>query len=178
MRNAKLSAVLLLALSVGASAAVNETECLIMADVGRCRTAPTEALCDTELCTYAAGSCSMNTALSQKYSAIATDSSHAAKITAGNTACANAQESGECVVQKYGSEMNILNADSTYTKIVLNSCQYDGFGGGTCTYDFAPAFLDECISVGLLNSDLESGAISAAPTVAAIFFFASLLIFV
>ena len=173
MRNAKLSAVLLLALSVGASAAVNETECLIMADVGKCITAPTEALCDTESCTYADGSCSMNTALFQRYSAIATDSSHAAKITAGNTACA---ESGDCVVQMYGSEMNMLNADSTYTTVVLNSCRVDD--GGTCKYNFVPAFLDECISVGLLNSDLESGAISAAPTVAAIFFFASLLIFV
>ena len=177
MRNAKLSAVLLLALSVGASAAVNETECLIMADVGRCRTAPTEALCDTELCTYEAGSCSMNTALSQNYSAIATDSSHAANITAGNTACANlnAQERGECTLHGYGNEINKPEADGTYSKYPLDTCRWDDV---TCEYNFLTAFLDECIHVGLLNSDLESGAISAAPTVAAIFFFASLLILV
>ena len=180
MRNAKLAAVLLLALSGGASAAVNETDCAIVANALKCIFAPSEAYCDTSImCTFYEGSCQMNFTLAEKVIPWSQSSSSSERNTAGNDLC---RADSDCTI-KNGNIFNRINADGTITPSDVNICDdYDG----DCDYDFIKGTLDECMSSGLLNSDLEqteptngtlSGAISVAPTVAAVLFYASLLVF-
>jgi hypothetical protein len=179
MRNAKLAAVLLLALSGGASAAVNETDCAIVANVFKCIFAPSEAYCDTSImCTFYEGSCQMNFTLAGKAIPWSQSSSSSERITAGNDLC---RADSDCTI-KNGNIFNRINADGTITPYDVNICDDDG----GCGYDILKGTVDECMSSGLLNSDLEqteptngtlSGAISVAPTVAAVLFYASLLVF-
>ena len=176
MRDAKLAAVLLLALSGGASAAVNETDCAIVADVAKCTTAPSEEYCDTSImCTFYDGSCGFNFTLAGKYIDVYQSSSGSERNTAGTNLCV---ADSDCSITT-GNSLNKINADGTITPTDLNVCET---GAGGCAYNFMVGTIDECMSSGLLNNDLEqtepvSGAISVGPTVAAVLFYASLLVF-
>jgi hypothetical protein len=55
MRDAKLAAVLLLALTGGASAALNAADCRTLGAVSKCLLARNEEQCDTSVCTYSGG---------------------------------------------------------------------------------------------------------------------------
>ena len=55
MRDVKLAAVLLLALTGGASAALNAADCRTLGAVSKCLLARNEEQCDTSVCTYSGG---------------------------------------------------------------------------------------------------------------------------
>ena len=124
MRDAKLAAVLLLALSGGASAAVNETDCAIVADVAKCTTAPSEEYCDTSImCTFYEGSCQMNFTLAEKAIPWYQSSSSSDRVTAGTDLC---RADSDCTI-KNGNIFNRINADGTITPSDVNICDdYDG----------------------------------------------------
>ena len=120
----------------------------------------------------------MNFTLAGKAIPWSQSSSSSERITAGNDLC---RADSDCTI-KNGNIFNQINADGTITPYDVNICDDDG----GCGYDILKGTVDECMSSGLLNSDLEqteptngtlSGAISVAPTVAAVLFYASLLVF-
>ena len=97
MRDAKLAAVLLLALTGGASAALTEAECGVINDIFACqpvgRPPLTEAECDTSICVWSdgdgdvwsAGECSLPAAT---LNALTASDNFQALKTAGEAACA------------------------------------------------------------------------------------------
>ncbi len=99
MRDAKLAAVLLLALTGGASAALTEAECGVINDGFACQPAGrppvTEAECDTAICVWSDGVCSLPAAT---LNALTASDNFQALKTAGEAACAplSTEDTDDC----------------------------------------------------------------------------------
>jgi hypothetical protein len=173
MRDAKLAAVLLLALTGGASAALNAADCRTLGAYAKCLVARNEEQCDTSVCTYSGGNCAPNQNTNDDYNAFQSNTRIAASIAAGNPACVAATD---CNILSTNS-FTLYNADGTSVLMSMNNCHEED--NGDCVYSLPLALVDECISSGFLSNDYEStsGASFVAPTVAAVLFCASLLIF-
>ena len=173
MRDAKLAAVLLLALTGGASAALNAAECRTLGAYTKCLVASNQEQCDTSVCTYSGENCAPNQNTNDDYDALPSSTRIAASINAGNTACAAATD---CNILSTNS-LTLYNDDGTSSLSRVNTCHDES--SDSCIYSLPIGLVDECVSSGLLSNDFEStsGAIFVAPTVAAVLFCASLLIF-
>ena len=91
----------------------------------------------------------------------------------GDAACA---ATTDCDITTTNKLTN-YQADGTSSLMGVNKCREED--DGTCALSFPTGYVDDCISSGFLSSDYESvsGANFVAPTVAAVLFSASLLIF-
>ena len=173
MRDVKLAAVLLLALTGGASAALNAADCRTLGAVSKCLLARNEEQCDTSVCTYSGGNCAPNQNTNDDYNALQSNTRIHASIAAGNPACVAATDCNILSTNNF----TLYNADGTSVLMSMNICHEED--NGDCVYSLPLALVDECISSGFLSNDYEStsGASFVAPTVAAVLFCASLLIF-
>ena len=156
-----------------ASAALNAAECRTLGAYTKCLVASNQEQCDTSVCTYSGENCAPNQNTNDDYDALQSSSRIAASINAGNTACAAATD---CNILSTNS-LTLYNDDGTSSLSRVNTC--DDESSDSCIYGLPIGLVDECVSSGLLSNDFEStsGAIFVAPTVAAVLFCASLLIF-
>ena len=159
--------------SVGASAALNAAECRTLGAYTKCLVASNQEQCDTSVCTYSGENCAPNQNTNDDYDALPSSTRIAASINAGNTACAAATD---CNILSTNS-LTLYNDDGTSSLSRVNTCHDES--SDSCIYSLPIGLVDECVSSGLLSNDFEStsGAIFVAPTVAAVLFCASLLIF-
>ena len=145
MRNAKLAAVLLLALTGGASAVLTEAECGIFSEMlayeGECDS-PAEA----DVCA------SMDTLTT-------TSANYAAVLTAGTAVCA---ASSDCNVQSNTTFAAPHGPDDTIVLGTLNTCKEFN---ANCIMDPTHGFLDDCVQNGYMNIDGTKSA--AVATVSA-----------
>lgn len=150
MRNAKLAAVLLLALTGGASAALTEAECSALNGVYACMAITgeplTEARCDTNYCVWDGSTCDYSPATTTAYSAI----SFGASQTAAEEACAAA--AADCEGPKVNNTVFVLTADGTYMTHRPNVCKEVG---ASCGVDGLWVYSDECITNGYPFSSLQ-----------------------
>ena len=156
-----------------ASAALNAAECRTLGAYTKCLVASNQEQCDTSVCTYSGENCAPNQNTNDDYDALPSSTRIAASINAGNTACAAATD---CNILSTNS-FTLYNDDGTSFLSRVNTC--DDESSDSCIYSLPIGLVDECVSSGLLSNDFEStsGAIFVAPTVAAVLFCASLLIF-
>jgi hypothetical protein len=155
MRNAKLAAVLLLALTGGASAVLTEAECSTVSAYFTCAGITetlTEATCDATVCAWDGSGCGLSPAMTTAYSALLTSSdTFDASKTAGEEACAAAN----CKVLTTNT-VAILNADGTYMTNNPNVC--DDSTGASCGLNSLWYYADECITSGYPIERLQASA--------------------
>ena len=152
MRNAKLAAVLLLALTGGASAAFTEAECSALNGYLSCMAITgeplTEAMCDTNYCVWDGSTCDYLPATLTNFSAI----SFSASQTAAEEACAAAAAAADCEGPKVNNTIFVLTADGTYMTHKPNVCKEEG---ASCGVDGLWVYSDECITNGYPFSSLQ-----------------------
>ena len=144
MRDAKLAAVLLLALTGGASAVLTEAECGVISEYFTCygidlrgNTLLTEAECDTTVCQWSDGACSFSDDTLTAYDALATSDTFNASYTAARTAC---EASDNCQVMT--TNYFTLTSDTTANQNFCKTCT------STSTMVEYWYYADECISNG------------------------------
>ena len=148
MRNAKLAAVLLLALTGGASAVLNATECGLISDrtfIDDCSASAVAETCN-----------SYNTM-------VATSDNYAAVTTALTSACA---ASSNCDIQSNTTFAGDTNDDGTITLQTLNTCN----GADPCAPHTTWGHLDDCVQNGFLNNDGTKSAAVATVSASAFVF--------
>ena len=155
MRNAKLAAVLLLALTGGASAVLTEAECSTVSAFFTCASITetlTEATCDATVCAWDGSTCGLSPAMTTAYSALLTSSdTFDASKTAGEEACAAA---ANCEIPTTNT-VAILTADGTYMTDNPNVCEEIG---ASCGVNSMWYNADECITSGYPIERLQASA--------------------
>ena len=152
MRNAKLAAVLLLALTGGASAVLTEAECDALNGLFACMDITggglTEAMCDTNYCVWDGSTCGYLPATTTAYSALSLTSE---SQTAAYEACAAA---ADCEGPTTNNTVSLLTADGTVTTGNPNVCE----SVGTSCVPGPAYYADECITNGYPFSSLGISA--------------------
>jgi hypothetical protein len=156
MRNAKLAAVLLLALTGGASAVLTEADCDALNGYFAC--APktgeplTEALCDTNYCVWDGSTCAYSPATITAYGAL----SFGASQTAAEEACTAA---ADCEGLTMNNTVSLSYADGTVNVLNPSVCEsVDASIWGTSCKPELFYYADECMTNGYPFSSLEASA--------------------
>ena len=148
MRNAKLAAVLLLALTGGASAVLTEAECDALNGFLACMDITggglTEAMCDTNYCVWDGSTCGYLPATTTAYSAL----SFGASQTAAEEACTAA---ADCEGPTTNNTVSLLTADGTVMTDNPNVCENES--GPPCKPNLF-YYADECMTNGYPFSSL------------------------
>ena len=161
MRNAKLAAVLLLALIGGASAVLTEADCDALNGYYACLAKTgeplTEAMCDTNYCVWDGSTCDHSPATTTAYSAL----SFGASQTAAEEACTAA---ADCAGLTMNNTISLLTADGTVMTANPSVCEVYGT---SCTPQLF-YYADECMTNGYPFSSLgkSSAGNSVRPALA------------
>ena len=155
MRNAKLAAVLLLALTGGASAVLTEAECDALNGMLACQSIGrnlTEAMCDTNYCVWDGSTCDYSPATTTAFSAI----SFGASQTAAEEACTAA---ADCEGLKMNNTVSLSYADGTVNVLNPSVCKSaDASIWGTSCKPELFYYADECMTNGYPFSSVEASA--------------------
>ena len=156
MRNAKLAAVLLLALTGGASAVLTEAECDALNGFYACTSiiAPlTEARCDTNYCVWDGSTCDHSPATKTAYYALSsTSDTFGASQTAAEEAC---NAAADCGGPKTNNTVSLFNADGTVMTANPSVCESvnAAIWGTSCKPEMW-YYADECMTNGYPFSSL------------------------
>ena len=150
MRNAKLAAVLLLALTGGASAVLTEAECAALNGMLACQSIGrnlTEAMCDTNYCVWDGSTCGVSPATATAYTALPLTSQ-----TAAIEACTAA---ADCAGPTMNNTISLLTADGTVMTDIPGVCENES--GSSCIPNLF-YYADECMTNGYPFSSLKASA--------------------
>ena len=152
MRNAKLAAVLLLALTGGASAVLTEADCDALNGFFACSAITgeplTEAMCDTNYCVWDGSTCGHSPATTTAYSSL----SFGASQTAAEEACTAA---ADCAGLTMNNTVSLLTADGTVMTANPGVCESaDASIWGTSCKPALFYYADECMTNGYPFSSL------------------------
>ena len=152
MRNAKLAAVLLLALTGGASAVLTEAECDALNGMLACQSIGrnlTEAMCDTNYCVWDGSTCGLLPATATAYNALPLTS---ASQSAAYEACTAA---ADCAGPTMNNTVSLLTADGTVMTDIPGVCEEES--GPPCKPNLF-YYADECMTNGYPFSSLGKSA--------------------
>ena len=166
MRDAKLAAVLLLALTGGASAALTEAECGVINDIFACqpvgRPPLTEAECDTSICVWSdgdgdvwsAGECSLPAAT---LNALTASDNFQALKTAGEAACAplSTEDTDDCagnedlkMTKRIWVEGDTPGEGYSVSYYFCYASTYGSIESCNFNYDDKMYFVEDCLTNG------------------------------